>query len=122
MVTVGTLEGIRFRKPVVFRRERSRADLAENLSLGTIVLVEVRLRGVTAGAGAGIIDVAFRASADRLDFLLVLPFEIRDVILVIPLFVEDDFGKLIDLKLLVLWGMGIIECPFPERNISADKI
>jgi hypothetical protein len=92
------------------------------LSFGTIILVEVRFRGVTTRAGAGIIDVAFRASADRLDFLLVPPFEIRDVIFVIPLFVEDNLGKLIDLKLLVLWGMGIIECPLPERNISADKI
>ena len=74
------------------------------------------------GACAVVINVAFRTSADRFDLLTVLPFEIRDVIFVIPLFVVDDLWQLINLELLVLWRMGIIEIPLSEGDISADKI
>ena len=36
--------------------------------------------------------------------------------------VVDDLRELIHLKLLVLGGMGIIERPLFERDISADKV
>ncbi len=34
----------------------------------------------------------------------------------------DDFGKLVNHELLVLWRMGSIESPLLNRDISADKI
>lgn len=33
-----------------------------------------------------------------------------------------DNRKLINLKLLILWRMGIVESPLFEWNISADKV
>ena len=33
-----------------------------------------------------------------------------------------DDRKLIDLKFLILWGMGIIKAPLLKRDISADKV
>ena len=34
----------------------------------------------------------------------------------------DNLRELIDLELLILGGMGIVEGPLLERDISADKI
>ena len=34
----------------------------------------------------------------------------------------DNLRQLIDLELLILGGMGIVEGPLLERDISADKI
>ena len=38
------------------------------------------------------------------------------------LLIGYDFGKFINLKLLVLWRMGIIESPLLKRDISTDKV
>jgi hypothetical protein len=50
-------------------------------------------------------------------------FVVRNKIFPIPiLFVRDDFGKLIYFEFLILWRMGIIKSPLPERDISANKV
>ena len=74
------------------------------MPLGTIVLIKIRLRGITARAGAIIADVTVRATIYRLDFLAVLPLEIRDVVIVVPFLIEDDFRKLVNLEFLIFRG------------------
>ena len=48
---------------------------------------------------------------------------VRDKVFPVPvLLIGYDFGKFINLKLLVLWRMGIIESPLLKRDISTDKV
>ena len=73
--------------------------------------------------GAFFGDIARRAAADRLNRFSVFPGIVFIEILPVPvLVVIDDLRKLIYLELLVLGGMGIIESPLLERDISADKV
>ena len=53
---------------------------------------------------------------------IFLPFEVRNVVFVIPFFVIDYFWELINLEFLIFGRMGIIEDPLLKGNISADKI
>ena len=67
-------------------------------------------------------DIARRAAADRLNRFSVFPEIVCIEILPVPvLLVIDNPGKLIYLELLVLGGMGIVECLLFEWNISANK-
>ena len=90
---------------IFFWYECGGADFAHELSLRAVILVEIWLRSVTARACAAIVNIAFRTSFHRLDFLAVSPFKIGDIILVIPFFVLFDFRKLINFKLLVFRRM-----------------
>lgn len=92
------------------------------MPFGTIVLIKERHGSIASGAGAVIRDIAFGTSVDRFDLFAVFPFEIRDIVFIVPDFVVDDLWELIDLEFLIFWGMGIIESPLSERDISADKI
>lgn len=48
---------------------------------------------------------------------------VRDKVFPVPvLLIGYDFGKFINLKLLVLWRMGIIESSLLKRDISTDKV
>ena len=48
---------------------------------------------------------------------------VRDKGFPVPvLLIGYDFGKFINLKLLVLWRVGIIESPLLKRDISTDKV
>lgn len=69
-----------------------------------------------------VINITFRTAADRFDFLAILPFEVRNVVFVIPFFVIDYFWELINLEFLIFGRMGIIEDPLLKGDISADKI
>ena len=122
MIAVRAFEGIRFGESVFLRGKGSGADLAQELSFGAVVFVKKRFGSITSGTGAAVINVTHAVSFDRFDGLPVLPFEIRDVVSVIPFFVEDNLREFIDFELLVFWRMGIIESPLFERKISADKI
>ena len=77
---------------------------------------------MAAGAGAVIIDITCGPAADRFDFFTILPFKVRDVIVVVPFLVIDDLWKFINFELLIFWRMRIIESPLFERDISTDKI
>ena len=110
-------------REAAFRRKPGRTDLAEELAFGAVILVKERFRGVTAWAGAVVRDIAFRASADRADFLAIAFLVVRDKLFVSPVLAEvGDQREFINLELLVLRGMGIIESPLFERDISADEV
>ena len=77
----------------------------------------------TGRAGVFFRDIALRAAADRLNRFSVFPGIVFIDILPVPVMVViDDLWKLIYIELLVLGGMGIIESPLLERDISADKV
>ncbi len=112
-----------YRRETAFhRRESGIVYLAEDLAFGAVVPVEVWHGRVTAWAGAGLRDIAFRAAVHRSGFLSVAFFEIGDKLLVSPALAEiSDKRERIDLELLVFWGMGIIKGPLFEGDVSADK-
>ena len=75
------------------------------------------------GAGAGVWDITFGPAADRADLLAIAFFVVRDTFLVSPVLSEiGNKGELINLELLVFWGIGIIKSPLPEGDISADEV
>ena len=111
------------RKAALIRREFCRADLTEKLPLGTVVLIEEGLWGIAARAGAALRDVTLQTASDRLDFLAVALFVIRDEVFIVPALAEvGDQREFINLELLVFRRKGIIKRPLLERDVSADKI
>ena len=108
-------------KSAFVRTELSGTDLAENLAFGTIVFIKISFRGITAWTFTVIINVAFRTSGNRLDFPAIFPFDVRNVVMVIPRLVMEYLRQFINLEFLIFWRMGIIENPLLERNISANK-
>lgn len=110
-------------REAAFRRKPGRTDLAEELAFGAVILVKERFRGATVWAGVVVRDIAFRASADGTDFLAIAFLVVRDKLFVSPVLAEvGDQREFINLELLVLRGMGIIESPLFERDISADEV
>jgi hypothetical protein len=98
-------------------------DLAHQLALGTVVLIEVD-HGSTTTRTAGLFwNITGRASADRFHFTAVtLPVIALEVVPVPVLFRSTDDRKLVDREFLVLWGVGILMGPLFEWNVSADKV
>ena len=95
---------------------------AEYLPFGAVVFVEKWHRSVTAGTGAVLRDIAFRAAVHGPDLLPIACFNIRDELLISPALTEvSDKRQLVCLEFLVLGGMGIIKSPLPEGDVSADK-
>ena len=122
VAAVGTAQGIAFGEAVVLRGEVGIADLALNLAFGTIVAVEVGLGSLAVRAGAVLGDVTFLAPGHRFDLPAVLVLKVGDKELPVPLRLMGAYpGELICLELLVFWGMGIIESPLSEWDVSADK-
>ena len=67
--------------------------------------------------------MAIGAAAYGADHLAVTFFVVRDEFFISPVLTEiGDQREFINFELLVLGGVGIIESPLFERNISADKI
>lgn len=122
MITVRTFQGIGFQKTVFIRRKRGGADLAEDLSLGTIILIKKRFGSIAARTGTVVTDVTIRTTINGFDLFTIFPFKIRDIVFIVPSFVVNDLRKLIDLEFLIFGRMRIIEGPLSERDISADKI
>ena len=58
----------------------------------------------------------------RFDFLTILPFDVRNIIPVIPWFVMKNLRKFINLESLIFRRMGVIKDPLFEWNVSADKV
>lgn len=70
-----------------------------------------------------VLENRFSISALKLFyFFLILIFVVFEKKL--PVLFNERFydRKLMDFKLLVLWRVGIVECPLFERDISANKI
>ena len=97
-------------------------DLAENLPFGTIIFVKKWFRSTTAGTTVFIWDITLGSAVDGTDFLTVTFFKVRNQLLISPGLTENcNERKLISFEFLVLWKVGIIKSPLPERNVSADK-
>lgn len=98
------------------------ADFAEELSLGTVIAVQVFRRGIAARAGAVRRDIGIAAVFDRLDFLTITPFEIGNEILIVPNFPDNNSGKFVNFIFLVFRRQGILVSPLFEGNVAADKM
>ena len=109
-------------KSAFIRAEFSGTDFTEKLSFGAVILVKIRLWSIATRTLAFIVDVTFRATGNRFDFLPITPFDVRYVVSVIPGIVMKNLRKFINLKFLILWRVGIIVNPLLEWNISADKV
>ena len=91
--------------------------------LFTIVPHEIVHRGIAGRAMAGCRNITLHPAKDRTNGFVVTLLIVRDEILPVPfLFVGYDFGKLINLELLILWRVGIIKRPLLERDVSTDKV
>ena len=122
VATMGTAK-LHRRKTAVLRRKSGSTDFTEDLPFRSIVFVKEWFRSITAWAGAGIRDVAFRAAADGPDFLTIAFFVVRDEFSVSPVLTEiGDQREFINFELLILWRVGIIKCPLLKRDVSANKV
>ena len=107
---------------VFTRRKSVTADFALKLTVAAIVVVYKMVRG-TAYRTEDILGDGFTIpTLDRSESFSVFPLIVFEKELPVLFDKCFDNRELINLKLLILWGMGIIECPLFERNISADKI
>lgn len=80
-------------------------------------------RHITGRASAVFGYIALNSTKYRANGLVVALLVVRDKVFPVPvLLIGYDFGKFINLKLLVLWRMGIIESPLLKRDISTDKV
>ena len=123
MGTVRALEGKDLGETALIRREACSADLTQQLADFTVVAVQIRLRSFAGRTGAFLWDIAIRPALYRSDRFSVFPCVVTVEILPVPVLVMvDDLWQLIHLKLLILGGMGIVEGPLLERDISADKV
>ena len=123
VAAVGAAQRVLPGEAVFRRREGGVADLALNLSLAAIVAVEVRLWSVAGRAATVFGNITFLPSRNRLDLLVVLVLKVRNEKLPVPVILaEADAWQDIRFEFLVLRGMGIIESPLFERDVSADKI
>lgn len=104
------------------RDECLATDLAQILSVATIVIIEIMMRGTTEGADNIFRDRLPVTALDRSDGFAILPEKVFEEELPV-LFDEGlDDGEPVSGKLLVFGGVGIIESPLLERNISADEV
>ena len=104
------------------RREGLSTDFTLKLTVAAVVIVYVMMRR-TAKRADGIIRNGSAVTtlnwSHRFTILPLIVFKKE-----LPVLFDKGFdnGKLIDLKFLILWRMGIIESPLFQRNISADKV
>jgi hypothetical protein len=78
------------------------------LTFRAVVLVEIDFGRIAPWALAVVIDIAFRATLNRFygfERILVAPFKIFHVVPVIPGLRAEDQWEVIDLELLVFWGV-----------------
>ena len=93
---------------VICRRKSGLTNLTHKLTFGTIILVQIDFRSITARTFAVIIDIAFGATIDGLDgfvIILVTPCIVSHEISVIPRLYIPDQREFINLKLLIFWRM-----------------
>ena len=120
---MGTPEGEVLGEAVFVRRKVGIANLAFKLPGLAVIAVKKRLRGATGRAGAVMWDVAFFTSGDGFYLKIVPVFKVRNEETPVPFVLEDlDLREFVDFKFLIFWGMGIIESPLFERDISADEV
>jgi len=123
---VGAIRALKGKGPgetVLIRREKGPADFAHQLAGFAVIAVQVRLGSLAGRTGAILRNVALGASPHGFDRLSVFPCVVTVEILPVPvLMMVDNLRELIDLEPLILGGMGIVEGPLLERDISTDKV
>lgn len=105
-------EGLRF----------STANFTQYLIVRTIVLVKIFFWSFAIRASAVIGNITCRTALNRLNFITVTPFDVRNKLFVMPNMALDDKRRFIDLKLLILRRMRIIKDPLLERDVFTNKI
>lgn len=100
---VRTPEGCTSGKTAFLRTKLSTTYFTENLSFSAVVLIKVRLRGITAWVFTVIIDVTEGTSFDKLYGFTIMPLDVRNVITIVPYFVIKNIWEFVDFKLLVFW-------------------
>lgn len=110
-------------KAVIFRGELSITDFAKKLSLGAVVLIKKEFGSATTWTVTVVRNITIGAPVNGFDFFTIAFFVIRDQVFVSPLLFEiSNERKLINFKLLVFRGVGVIKCPLLKRDVSANKI
>ena len=106
---------------VFTRRKSLTADFALILAVATIVIVYEVVRGTAHWTDDIFWDGFTIAALDWSEGFSVFPLIVFEK--EVPVLFDKCFDnrELVNLKLLISWGMGIIESPLPERNIFADK-
>ena len=97
-------------------------DLALILSVAAVVVIDIQV-GSPAERAEGIFGNGLAVTAlDRFDGLAVLPLVVFKEELPVLLDERLDDGQFVDGEFLVFWGMGVVESPLSERDVSADKL
>ncbi len=123
LTAMGTPECEVLGKAIILWRKVRMANLAFKLSGLAVIAVKKRLRGTTGRAGAVLRDVTFFTASDGFYLNIVAVFKVRNEEMPVPFLLDDlDLREFIHFKFLIFGGMGIIESPLPERDISADEV
>lgn len=78
----------------------------------TIIPHEIVVRCIALRAGTAGRNIAFAMTEYRLDGLAIAHLVVGNKISPVPFLLErDDLWEFINLKLLILWRMGIVESP-----------
>ena len=106
MTTVWAFERILLVKSVFFWRKCHLANLTEDLTLRTIIFIQIWHRSTATRTLAFLWYIAPLASLNRLNFATIAHKVVFLKIIPVPiLFVLEDGRKFICFELLVLWGM-----------------
>lgn len=112
MAAVRASERQRLCIAILFQQEAGVTYLAQELSLGTIILVKIVNWSTTSGTGSSFRDITGRTPANGFDGLAVAETVVFEKIVPIPvLFWITDERKLINSVFLILRGMRIIKRP-----------
>lgn len=120
--TVRTTQSHGSGQAAFFRGEHCGIDFAQDLSFGTIIFVKIWFWSITTGTIAVITDITFGTTLNRLYDFTIPPFNVFDIVRIIPDFVTEYLWKFINLEFLIFRRMGIIKSSLFERDISANKI
>ena len=104
------------------RDECLATDLALILTVSPIVIIEIVVRGTTEWTDHILRDGFAVTALNRFDGFAILPEIVFKKELPVLFDERLNDGEPVSGKLLVFRGVGIIESPLLERNISADEI
>jgi len=121
MGAVRAPQSVLLRKAILLRTKFCITDLTADLTLGAVVFIQIRNRGITAWACASLGYITLRTPDDRFYDFLVALFVVFQKPLIFNSFIMDYFRKDIGFELLVLRGMAVIKSPLLKRNVFSDE-
>ena len=81
------------------------------------------VRSIALRTGTVSWNIAFTMTEYRFDSFAIAFLVVGNKVSPVPFLLKrDDFRQFINLKLLILWRVGIIKSPLFKRNIFADKL